>query len=248
MIKLNGVSCGYENKRILEDVSFALDKQSHLSIFGLNGSGKSTLAKAISGLIGYEGSITVDGRELKTLSDRERAKCISYIPAKMELFEQYNTLEEFVLLGRYPHKAAYQNYTEYDHEITRNALKTMKIDTLSSRSLQTLSSGQQQMALIAQALTQESDLIIFDEPTANLDPANSFAFAKQLVSLREKKISTILITHDLHLGHHMNAPVLFIDKMHAEYFDDPTLFFNDNTLQRRYTVTFSHHALGVDYG
>jgi len=65
--------------------------------------------------------------------------------------------------------------------------------------------------------------------------------------LREKGISTILITHDLHLGHHMNAPVLFIDKMHAEYFDDPALFFNDDSLQRRYAVTFSHRALGVSY-
>jgi len=160
MIKLNGVSCGYENKRILEDVSLALDTQSHLSIFGLNGSGKSTLAKAICGLIDYQGSITIDGKELRTLSHIERAQRISYIPAKIELFEQYNTLEEFVLLGRYPHKAAYQNYTAEDHQITRAALKTMKIDSLSARSLHTLSSGQQQMALIAQALTQESDLII----------------------------------------------------------------------------------------
>ena len=247
MIKVTNISCGYENKPILKNVSFSLTKQSHLTVFGLNGSGKSTLAKAICGLIDYKGSIKIDGTELRKLSYIERARRISYIPAKVELFEQYNTLEEFVLLGRYPHKATYQNYTAKDHQITRNALQTMKIDSLSARSLHTLSSGQQQMALIAQALTQKSKIIIFDEPTANLDPANSLAFASQLVSLREKGISTILITHDLHLGHHMKAPVLFVDNGTAEYFADPELFFSDDSLQHRYAVTFSRRALGVVY-
>jgi len=247
MIKLTNISCGYENRPILKNVSFSLAKHTHLTIFGLNGSGKSTLAKAICGLIDYKGSITINGEELRTLSHRERARRISYIPAKIELFEQYNTLEEFVLLGRYPHKASFQNYTEQDHHIAREALKTMKIDSLAARSLHTLSSGQQQMALIAQALTQKSEIIIFDEPTANLDPANSLAFALQLVSLREKGISTILITHDLHLGHHMKAPVLFVDNGTVEYFADPTLFFSDDSLQHRYAVTFSHRALGVVY-
>ena len=102
MIKLDSLRCQYDEKIILNNISLEIDN--HLCILGANGSGKSTLAKALCNLIDYEGSITVNGDDIKKLSLKERAKTLSYIPAKLEVYDPYISVQEFVLLGRFAHK------------------------------------------------------------------------------------------------------------------------------------------------
>ena len=89
---------------------------------------------------------------------------------------------------------------------------------------------------------QESDIVIFDEPTANLDPKNSKAIARHIKKLK-KDHTVILITHDLHLAHYINSPVGFIKEHTLHYFEDD--FFNDKKLEELYGVAF--HALAVQY-
>ena len=241
---ISHLSLSYHEKDILKNVNFEL--QEHLTILGANGSGKSTLAKALCGLLTYQGSITINNQELSDMPSKERAKLISYIPSKMQSFEQFTTVEDFVLLGRYPYKESYKDYTSDDKALVAQILQELNIHDLKKHKLQELSSGQQQLTLIAQALSQQSKILIFDEPTSNLDPKNTLLFAKELQKLRQK-YQTILITHDIQLASHLNDPVLFIQDKKAEFFAEG--FFQTDRLEQAYGVTFTNTngMIGISY-
>ncbi len=242
----NGVKIAYGDKVILEKVSFTLEEGRHLCVLGPNGSGKSTLAKALCGLLPYEGSIQLEEHELSDIPAKDRAKRIAYIPAKMESFEQFTTVEEFVLLGRYPYKSSFKDYSQYDRRLAQTMLEELNITPLSSHKLHELSSGQQQLVLIAQALAQNSRLLIFDEPTSNLDPKNTALFVKELKRLRQKHM-TIVITHDITLASHLEDPVLFIHDTKAEFHEKG--FFEKEYLSFAYDVRFRNEngLIGIDY-
>jgi len=241
MIELKNVNCSFDKKVILEDVSLKI--KNHLSILGANGSGKSTLAKAICGLSKYEGEVSLNATNIKDISLNEKAKLISYIPAKLDIYDSFISVEEFVLLGRFPYKQNFLNYSDKDRKITKETLEFLKISHLSSNIVSSLSSGEQQLVLIAQALTQQSKIIIFDEPTANLDPHNSKIIAEHIKALKEHH-QIILITHDLHLASFVDSPVVFIKERATHYYEAD--FFEDETLQKLYGVAFNSLAVAYD--
>ncbi len=240
MIELKNVSCSFSKRTILENISVKIEN--HVTILGANGSGKSTLAKTICSLTEYYGEITINNINIKKLSLNEKAKILSYIPAKMEIYDPFISLKEFVLLGRFPHKKSFFDYSDKDKTIATKTLKFLNISHLQENSLGSLSSGEQQLALIAQALTQQSKIIIFDEPTANLDPSNSKIIAQHIKGLK-KYHQIILITHDLHLASYVKNPVAFIKEKTIHYYEDG--FFNDSTLEELYGVSF--HSLVLKY-
>lgn len=245
-MKISDLHVGYEDTIILETVSFTIEKKKHLSVLGANGSGKSTLAKALCGLLPYEGSIRIEEQELRNISPKERAKLIAYIPAKMESFEQFTTVEDFVLLGRYPYKPSFKDYEAKDKKIVQETLKELGLETLGKSRLHELSSGQQQLVLIAQALAQQSKILIFDEPTSNLDPKNTALFVQELKKVRQDHM-TILISHDIQLAAHLDDPVLFIREKRAEFFAQG--FFENDSLSSAYGVAFqkSNGMVGISY-
>ena len=240
MIELKNLACGYANKSILTDVSLKIEN--HLSILGANGSGKSTLARAICGLIKYEGEIEINALNLKDLSLVDKAKSISYIPTKLDIYDTYISVYEFVLLGRFPYKKSFFEYSDKDKKIAKNTLEFLNIHHLSEHTLSSLSSGEQQLTLIAQALAGQSKIIIFDEPTANLDPQNSKVIAEHIKGLKEYH-QIILITHDLHLACYVGSPIAFIKNKELLLFEND--FFDDANLEELYGVAFN--SLAVKY-
>ncbi len=241
MIELTNLRCEFDKRVILENVSIKI--KNHLSVLGANGSGKSTLAKAICGLVPYEGEIKLNTHDIETLSLKEKAKTISYIPAKLEIYDNFIRVEEFVLLGRFPYKKSFFDYGENDKKIVKETLEFLKISHLKEHAVSSLSSGEQQLTLIAQALAQQSQIIIFDEPTANLDPCNSKIIAERIKGLKER-CQIILITHDLHLACYVDSPVLFIKEKRVHYYERE--FFEDATLHELYGVEFSSLAVKYD--
>ena len=241
MIELRDVYCHFDERHIFK--KFSLKVESHLCILGANGSGKSTLAKSICGLSKYSGTIKIDGQNIQTIDSKAKAKCISYIPAKLEIYDSYMLVEEFVLLGRFAHKKSFFDYSAEDREIVKQTLEFLKITHLKSSLVSSLSSGEQQLILIAQALAQQSQIIIFDEPTANLDPHNSKIIAQHIKDLKEYH-QVILITHDLHLAAYIDSPVLFIKETQVNYHKEN--FFTDATLHELYGVRFKELVVQYD--
>ena len=240
MISLDSVKCTYNDKTILQDIN--IDINEHITILGANGSGKSTLAKTICNLIDYSGKITIYGKDIKKLSYKDRAKTISYIPTKLEVYDNNISVEEFVLLSRFAYKKNFMEYVDADKKIVMQNLEFLNIDHLKKAPLGSLSSGETQLTLIAGALSQESKVIIFDEPTANLDPYNSKKIANIIKKLKQNH-QIMLITHDLHLASYIDTPILFIKDKKALYYEDN--FFKTKTLKELYGVDFN--GLEVQY-
>ena len=233
MIEIKNLSCAFNTKTILQNIN--LNIQSHLCILGANGSGKSTLAKAVCGLIEQGGEVSINATNIKELSLIQKARLISYIPAKLEIYDSFISVEEFVLLGRFPYKRSFFEYSDKDKNIVQETLDFLKISHLKEHPLSSLSSGEQQLTLIAQALAQESEIMIFDEPTANLDPHNTKIIAQYIKGLKEHH-QVILITHDLHLASYFNEDVAFIKNKTLTLYTQN--FFNDATLSELYNVNF----------
>lgn len=241
MIELRAVSCQFDDKVILENINLKIEN--HLCILGANGSGKSTLAKIISSLISHTGEVLINSQNIENLALAKKAKLLAYIPAKLEIQDSFITLEEFVLQGRFPHKKSFFDYSNKDKEITQETLNFLKISHLKEHPVASLSSGEQSLTLLAQALTQQSKIIILDEPTANLDPHNSKVVAQYIKRLKDDH-TIILITHDLRLASYINTPVLFIKNKKIDYFENN--FFNDDNLSALYDVVFKSMSVQYD--
>lgn len=236
MISVKELSCGYE-KSVLEAVSFSCSE--NLSILGANGVGKSTLAKALCGLLPHQGEIIINGRPLEEYTAGERARAITYIPPKLASFDAFITVEEFILMGRYPHKTVLSGYTDEDRERVGALLKETGLPP--KHAITALSSGQQQLLLIAQALIQESRIILFDEPTANLDPKHARDFYRALKKMPQQT-QKVVITHDLHFARALGYPVLFLHEAYVRLYEEPQRFFTPENLSLCYGVAFRPDA------
>lgn len=241
MINIKNLTCRYENKTILQNINLKIP--SHLTIMGANGSGKSTLAKTICNLIEFDGLIELNSKDIKNLELKAKAKSISYIPAKLEVYDNYISVEEFVLQGRFPYKRSFFEYSSEDKKIAQQSINFLNISHLKNHTLNSLSSGEQQLTLIAQALSQQSKIIIFDEPTANLDPHNSKIIANHIKKLKDKH-QIILITHDLSIADYLQNPILFIKDSSAQEYGEE--FFESNTLKELYGVEFESLVVKYD--
>jgi len=236
MIDIKRLKIAYGKYVVLNDTSLKLTKS--YTILGNNGSGKSSFAKAVSGLIPYTGSIKVNEKEVAQTDPKELAKCITYIPPKLESFDQNITLFEFVLFSRYAYKSRFADFSNSDREIANKILEFLDLKILASKTIGNLSSGESALALIATALATNSNIMIFDEPTANLDPKNSKKIAKVIKNLLEKH-QILLITHDIALARFMELDVLFMQNSRLSFYEYKT-FFCDKTLSNLYGVTFKN--------
>ncbi|MBR4777147.1 MAG: ABC transporter ATP-binding protein [Lachnospiraceae bacterium] len=167
---------------VLDKVSFSLNKGEIGVILGKNGSGKTTLFKNVLGLVKPTGgSISFNGKDLSKVSRRERAGYIAYVPQNVE----FGALSVFdtVLMGRMPYFGLISG--KEDEKKTFKVLEEMGLTDLASRNVTELSGGERQKVAIARAFTQEPELMVFDEPTGNLDIAN-----EQLILNEAKRIAT----------------------------------------------------------
>ena len=180
---------------VLDKVSLSLDKGEIGVVLGRNGSGKTTLFKNILGLVKPSGgSISFNGKDLMKTSRRERAGYTAYVPQNVEFgsLSVYDT----VLMGRMPYFGLRSG--KEDEEKTLEMLKEMGMEELTARNVEELSGGERQKTAIARALVQEPELLIFDEPTGNLDIANEQLILKEAGRVaKEKGIGILTSLHDL---------------------------------------------------
>ncbi len=190
------ISAGYDKKTVLENVSFSAEKGSVTAILGPNGSGKSTLLKVISKIITpYKGEIVLDGEDLFSLSRVENAKKVAYLPQSRNTSDI--KVSSLVLHGRFPYTGYPRRYTKEDYKKVDEALEKMglldKKDTLVS----SLSGGERQKVYIAMCLVQETDVILFDEPTTFLDISRQFKVLSEAKELAREGKCVIVVLHDI---------------------------------------------------
>ncbi|MCD5390597.1 ABC transporter ATP-binding protein [candidate division NPL-UPA2 bacterium] len=203
MLKLEKVTTGYDAKAILNDISFTLEKGDFLGVIGPNGSGKTTLLRVMSKILPpWKGKVTLEGRRLDEIKYMELAKRMAVVPQRMpEPFFSYS-VRDFILLGRTPYLRRFQLLeSEEDLRVVQEVMEETDTLGLEERNLEDLSGGERQRTIIAQALAQEPEILLLDEPTSHLDIGHQVEILDLVRKLnREKKVMVIMLLHDLNLA------------------------------------------------
>ena len=195
---------GHHGGAVLNGASLELAQGEVGILLGKNGSGKTTLFKNILGIEKPgKGTIAFEGENLLKMSRRERARRIAYVPQHIHFGDL--TVFDSVLMGRVSYFG--MKAGQEDYEAVEKILTDMQLLEFANRSAEALSGGEKQKIAIARAIAQEPKLMVFDEPTGNLDIANEqliIAEARKLA--KEKNISILSSLHDF------NQALYFGDK------------------------------------
>ncbi|MCL2704769.1 MAG: ATP-binding cassette domain-containing protein [Spirochaetaceae bacterium] len=184
-IELSNVSFSYGDYNVLHNISFKVYKNDIITVVGPNGGGKTTLLKLILGLLKQ------DSGTIKVYSDKRAG----YVPQYTFFDMKFPvTVFDVVLAGRINSSPGF--YTKLDKIAAEKALDEMKLTGLEKQSFSALSGGQRQRALIARAIACDPDILIMDEPTANVDATIGSYLSDYIINL-ERKFTIMLVTHDM---------------------------------------------------
>jgi iron complex transport system ATP-binding protein len=232
---IHDVVFSYTSTPVLDNIIFELTPQETLAIVGPNGAGKSTLLKCIDGLLKFQkGSISLDGKDIKSMSRSEIAKHIGYVPQTSEHIFPF-TVFDMVLLGRRSHL----NWRNSKGDIL-NALKMLQllnIEDLAMKNFNEVSGGQQQKVIIARALAQEAEVLLLDEPTSNLDILHQLEVMELIKSLViDIGIAAIISVHDLNLASTYSDKVIMLKQGKIVAAGDPFSVFTPENIGSVYGV------------
>jgi len=145
------------------------------AFIGPNGAGKTTLLRLLAGLLSpSEGAVTLDGHHVQALGRRALAQRLAFMPQDTHMPFVF-TVREIVEMGRHPHLRRFEPLLQRDHDIVDAAMHDADVLHLAQRTVTTLSGGERQRVIIARSLATQADVLLLDEPTANLDIAHALA-------------------------------------------------------------------------
>ena len=199
MIDVRSLSFSYpkQGHKAIDDLSFNLSKGKIGVLLGPNGAGKTTLIKLLLGLYRPSGgSILINGKDLWEMKAKERANLLAYVPQSLRL-PPLNVFE-VILSGRVKDFGFYPK--EEDKSVAIESAKKLGIENLLWRNASELSGGERQKVALARALAQGSDVLLFDEPTSNLDIAARMLTLELARFLAKEGKTVLLAIHDLNDG------------------------------------------------
>lgn len=201
IVKIDGLSVSFGKHEVLTDINIEIKKGEFVTILGPNGSGKTTLLKSISNMIETrKNTVWVDGQDVFLMKAKERARLMSVVPQNTDVVYEF-TCHDVVMMGRYPHVSRFKGETEKDKDIVLKAMQTTNVEYLKDRFFTEISGGERQRVVLAQAIAQEPDLILLDEPISNLDPQYQVEILDTVKKLSiEKGLTVIAILHDLNFA------------------------------------------------
>lgn len=198
MIQVEGVHCGYPDRKVLHDVHLSIGAGEFIGVLGPNGSGKTTLILALSGVLrAARGAIRLDGRPLDTIPHRERARRIAVVPQDVHVPYPF-TCWDIVAMGRYPHQRRGGAETPEDRAFVRRAMERTDTLDLAERPITAVSGGERQRVLVAKALAQDTPVLLLDEAVSAMDVHRKLHVFALLKGLQEKEGKTVVaVLHDI---------------------------------------------------
>ncbi len=194
MLEIKNISKTIKNKKILSNVSLAVENGQTLAIVGPSGAGKTTLLRIIAGLEPLEqGTIVLDGQDVTSKVATQIDGKVAVVFQDFNLFPQYTALENVALSLKLV-KGQDKNMANQN---AQKILDQLGLEGQINNYPFELSGGQKQRVAIARALALNPEIILFDEPTSALDPALSSNVADLINSLKNKQITQIVVTHDM---------------------------------------------------
>jgi iron complex transport system ATP-binding protein len=183
-------------KCLFDHLSLNFSGGKTVCLIGPNGSGKTTLLELVLGWRSPSGGvISLGGRPVRSMTSGERGRLIALVPQEERLTFSYSVLE-YVLLGRAPHLGPMAVPGAEDRSIAMKALEQVGIEHLYRRAVPQLSGGEMRLVLVARALVQQPRILLLDEPTSYLDPANRELMLRLLGRLKEGGITLVMSSHE----------------------------------------------------
>lgn len=239
VVSVSGASFSYDGQPVLDGVDLTVSRGDFLAVLGPNGGGKTTLLRLIMGLLTPgAGRVAVFGR-----APGEARGRIGYVPQQVAggmLRRDFPvTVREVVLMGLLAPGGARRGFfwSAADKERAARALERVEMGRYASRRFPALSGGQQKRVLIARALVSGPELLILDEPTANIDPQGKFCF-HEVLSRLTRDVTTIAVSHDLSL---LTAGVTAVACVNGSVLYNPAPELTQEMIALIYGV-HSHHC------
>ncbi len=203
LLEATGLTHRFGRLLVLDGVSLRIPAGRLLVTLGPNGAGKTTLLRVLSGVVRpTAGRVEVDGLPLESLPRREIARRMAVVPQESVIPFPFR-VEEIVAMGRAPHVGALGREGSHDREAVTRAMDSLGLEPLATRPFGTLSAGERQRVLLARALSQDTALLLLDEPTAHMDLGHRlfvFEHLRSWIDDAPSRRSALVVTHDLALA------------------------------------------------
>ncbi len=209
-IRTDSVRASLGHVEILHDISVAFAAGHWTSIVGPNGAGKSTLLKVLAGLLPHCGSVTLLDRELASLSGRERAQQLAWLGQNEGTGDDL-TVWDVAMLGRLPFQRWLDSPSPADHRAVELALRSTQAWDWRERPLGQLSAGERQRVLLARALAVQAQVLLMDEPLANLDPPHQSDWLAVVRALVQRGKTVVSVLHEISFALHADQMVVMAD-------------------------------------
>ncbi len=246
---MQNVTLAYGHKVVVRDITLQVMPGEMVGLVGPNGCGKSTILKALSRVIPpYSGRILVDGKDMSRIPRKDLSRLLGVVP-QMPLLPSAFTAFEIVLMGRNPHLGLFQYEGPRDMAITWQAMERTSTQHLAERRISELSGGEIQGIVIARVLAQETEAILLDEPTANLDIGRQIEILDLIRHLcRENNLTVVAALHDLNLASQYCDRLVLInnERIHAE--GTPREVINTKNIEEVYgagSYVYNHPLSGL---
>lgn len=206
-LRLENVRAALGGQEVLHDVSLSFVAGRWTSIVGPNGAGKSTLLKAMAGLLPVQGRVFLFDQELLAIGRKDRAKQLSWL-GQNEMTSDDLRVWDVVMLGRMPHQDWLASPQAHDHAVVETALKATQAWDWRERAMGQLSGGERQRVLLARAMAVQAQVMLMDEPIANLDPPHQVDWLEQVRCLTAQKTTVISVLHEVGMALHADDMVV----------------------------------------
>ena len=212
MVDSLSVSYGKGMPEVISDLSFSLEKGSILNILGQNAVGKTTLIRTLMReLPDYKGSIKVDGNDITSYSIRDYAKKVGVVSTSYKTFQNL-LVADYLVTGFINQMTPFSKPSSTLFDSAYEVLGSFGKHDLFNKQIDQLSSGERQIVMIARVLLQNPEIIIVDEPTANLDVKNQIAVLNQIKRLSKNGYTVLVTTHNPGHAYTMGGKTLIMGK------------------------------------
>ncbi|MBD5449366.1 MAG: ABC transporter ATP-binding protein [Lachnospiraceae bacterium] len=228
---------GYDDKPLIREMEFALQKGEILSLIGPNGAGKSTVLKSIAGqlkLVG--GTVYLGGDVLSEMRAGELAKKMSVVFTE-KIRAEMKSCRDVVATGRYPYTGWFGILSAEDERIVDEVMELTHITDIGGQDFNKISDGQKQRVMLARAICQEPEIVVLDEPTSYLDIKYKLEFLSVLQEMRDKKGLTVIMSlHELELAKIVSDKILCLKGECVERFGTPGEVFESDFIGRLFGI------------
>ncbi|HCU22772.1 MAG TPA: ABC transporter [Candidatus Atribacteria bacterium] len=223
-------------KPIIKNLHLELERGCSYVLLGTNGSGKTTFLRILNGLLKpVFGSIRLNDTDLHSYKRSKIAQLVSFVPQNYTVHFPF-TVYETVLMGRYPYKANFSDYSQKDHQTTLSILEKTGLSELAYKKITEISGGEKQRVALARSLCQQTPILLLDEPFSNLDIHYSLFFIRLFKDLVQKGSLVVTSVHDLIMAPLLADKVLFFEPQGISLYTDKEKAFQPEILKRVFKV------------